>query len=104
MGVDVIREQGKITSEDAVYTPLVQKGRSVFLCFQVESHKATPKANFSIKKGKVKKIYITCSAVTQTTYIHSNISRKWLIKWIWIIYLKKKNLQRFKFQFQLSEI
>lgn len=55
MGVDVIREQGKMTSEGALYTPLVQKGRSVFLCFQVESHKATPKVNLSIKKGKGKK-------------------------------------------------
>lgn len=54
MGVDVIREQGKITSEAALYTPLVLKGRSVFLCFQVESHKATPKAKL-LKKGKLKK-------------------------------------------------
>lgn len=50
---DMIREEGKIPSEGELYTLLVQEGRSIFLCLQVESHKATPKVNL-LKKRKFK--------------------------------------------------
>lgn len=49
----MIREEGKIHSEGELYTLLVQEGRSIFLCLQVESHKATPKVNL-LKKRKFK--------------------------------------------------
>ena len=77
MGVDVIREQGKITSEDALYTPLVQKGRSVFLCFQVESHKATPKAT-SITSIMITTFFMFFALLLLACINHPNCSNGFL--------------------------